>query len=72
MVNKITRVPKADVTIQGAVLSVAVPCFKSSPKLGVGAGRPNPKKSRAVMAVMADTTVKGINVTNVDKTFGRI
>ena len=37
-VNNITRVPNADTTIHGAVLSVAVPCFKSSPRLGVGAG----------------------------------
>ena len=72
MVNKVTRVPKADITIHGAVLSVAVPCLRSSPRLGVGAGRPNPRKSRAVIAVMADTTVKGINVTKVDNTFGRI
>ena len=71
-VNKITRVPKADVTIHGAVLSVAVPCFRSSPKLGVGGGKPKPRKSSAVMAVIAETIVNGMNVTSVDKTFGRI
>ena len=50
-----TRVPKAAVTIQGAVRRLAVPCFNNSPRLGVGTGRPKPKKSRAVMAEMAET-----------------
>ena len=45
-VSIITNVPKADMTIQGAVRRELVPCFKSSPKLGVGGGSPKPKKSR--------------------------
>ena len=36
-VSIITNVPKADITIQGAVRRELVPCFNSSPKLGVGA-----------------------------------
>ena len=71
-VSMITRVPKAEVTIQGAVLNVAVPCFSSSPRLGVGGGSPKPRKSSAVIEVIAEITTKGMNVTSVDRTLGRI
>ena len=71
-VRSMTRVPKALVTIQGAVRSVAVPCFNNSPRLGVGGGRPKPRKSSAVMDVIAEITMKGIKVTSVDNTLGRI
>ena len=67
-----TRVPNAEVTIQGAVRRFAVPCFNSSPRLGVGGGSPKPRKSSAVMAQIADTIINGINVTSVERTFGRI
>ena len=71
-VSNITNVPKADETIQGAVRRFAVPCFSSSPRLGVGGGSPKPRKSSAVMAAMAAIIVKGINVTSVDNTLGNM
>lgn len=71
-VSKMTRVPKAEVTIHGAVLNVAVPCFSSSPKLGVGGGSPKPRKSSAVIDVIAEITMNGMNVTSVERTLGRI
>ena len=71
-VSSTTSVPNAAPTIHGAVRSVAVPCFSSSPRLGVGGGRPKPRKSSEVMAAIADTTVNGMNVTSVDIAFGRM
>ena len=71
-VSIMTNVPKADTTIQGAVRSELVPCFKSSPKLGVGGGSPKPKKSSAVIAVIAAITVKGTKVIKVDIALGRM
>jgi len=56
-VRSTTSVPKADITIHGAVRSVCVPCLSSSPRLGVGGGRPKPRKSSAVMAEIAETIV---------------
>ena len=63
---------KAEITIQGAVRRFPVPCFRSSPRLGVGTGNPKPKKSSAVTAAMADTMVNGIKVTSVASTLGRM
>ena len=63
---------KAARIIQGAVRRLAVPCFNSSPKLGVGGGKPKPRKSRAVIAVIAPTMVKGISVIKVERMFGRM
>ena len=71
-VSIITSVPKADITIHGAVRRELVPCFNSSPKLGVGGGSPNPKKSSAVIAVIAAITVKGTKVIRVDIALGRM
>ena len=71
-VSIITKVPKADITIQGAVRREPVPCFNSSPKLGVGGGSPNPRKSSAVIAVIAAITVKGTKVIRVDIALGRM
>jgi len=71
-VNSITRVPKAEVTIQGATRKFAVPCLSNSPRLGVGGGSPKPRKSREVIAEIADTMINGMKVTSVDKTLGRI
>ena len=56
-VSIMTNVPKADMTIQGAVRRELVPCFRSSPKIGVGGGSPKPKKSSAVIAVIAAIVV---------------
>ena len=38
----------------------------------MGGGSPNPRKSRAVMAVIEDITVKGTNVINVESALGRM
>jgi len=64
-VKVITKEVKALATIQGAMVKLATPCLSNSPMLGVGGGNPNPRKSRAVTAVMPDTTVNGINVITV-------
>src|SRR5690606_10157465 len=69
-VSSTTRVPKADITIHGAVRRFSVPCLSSSPRLGVGGGSPNPRKSSAVMAVIAETIVKGAKVTMVASVLG--
>ncbi len=66
-----TRAEKAEATIQGA-LRLEVPWRSSSPQLGVGGGRPKPRKSSAVSELMAPATVKGMNVTIVDSVFGRM
>ena len=71
-VSKITSVPKAAVTIHGDVLKLPVPCLSNSPRLGVGGGNPKPRKSKAVIEVIADITINGINVTSVDSTLGRM
>ena len=67
-----TRAANADVTIHGAVVRLAVPCFRSSPMLGVGGGSPQPRKSSAVIAVIALTTVNGTKVTMVAMVLGRM
>jgi hypothetical protein len=61
-----TRAVKAEATIQGD-WRFEVPCLSSSPQLGVGGGRPKPRKSSAVSALMALATVNGMNVTMVER-----
>src|SRR3546814_9849138 len=46
---------------QGAVM-FSLPCFSSSPSDAEPAGRPKPRKSREVSAVMAPESVKGRKV----------
>ena len=42
------------------------------PRDGESIGRPNPRKSRDVIAVPADTMVNGMNVTSVAMTLGNM
>ena len=75
--TKVTRVKvktnaeTVEITIQGAVLRLPTACFRSSPQLGVGGGKPYPKKSRAVIDEIAAAMVKGAKVTKVEITLGR-
>ena len=66
-----TRAETVEITIQGAIRKLLTPCLRSSPQLGVGGGKPYPKKSRAVMDEMAAAMVKGAKVTRVETTLGR-
>ena len=63
---------KAESTIQGARVRFFVPWLSSSPQLGVGTGRPKPRKSSAVSEPIAPATVKGMKVTRVAAVFGRM
>ncbi len=50
----------------------SVPWPMSSPQLGVGAGRPNPRKSSATRALMLATITNGANETTGVSAFGRM
>src|SRR5690242_15009535 len=65
-----TSAPNAEATIQGA-FRLEVPWRRSSPQLGVGGGKPYPRKSRAVSEEMETATVNGANVTKVESALGR-
>jgi hypothetical protein len=52
-------------------IEIGGPWRRSSPQLGVGGGRPKPRKSSAVSELMAPATVNGMNVTMVERVFGQ-
>src|SRR5690625_5861526 len=68
---KVTRIstrvmaPTTLATIQ-ADSRLSVPCLSSSPQLGVGGGRPKPRESSAVSAVMPPAMEKGTKVISVE------
>ena len=53
-------------------LKLEIPCDKSCPQLGVGSGKPNPKKSRDASTAIPEMIVNGRNEITGVKEFGKM
>src|SRR5207302_69449 len=66
-----TSTPKVESEIHHAS-RLSLPCWRSSPRLGVPGGTPKPRKSRLVSAPMAAAISNGTSVTTGVRLFGRM